>query len=146
MAIITSESRLALAGVAVMPIHAGAAILARTGLAFVFFLLTVLSHPASLTLTNVASHKNTGTGLKCGISCRAIKSPASVASERREQLERLSEFNAPILLFNTFSVHARLRSAVVGPREAQGSVGAGGAYAVEPVDVVHTGSPAHTRV
>lgn len=54
---ITSESRLALTDVFVMPIHAGAAVLARFGLAFVFFLLTVSSHPASLTLTNVALHK-----------------------------------------------------------------------------------------
>lgn len=57
-----------------------------------------------------------------------------------------SEFNVLILLSNAFSMHTGLRSAVVGPREAQGAVGAGRAYAVEPVDFVHAGSPTHTRV
>lgn len=35
---------------------------------------------------------------------------------------------------------------MVGPREAQRPVGAGRAQAVEPVDLVDAGSPAHTRV
>lgn len=51
-----------------------------------------------------------------------------------------------MLLFNTFSMHTRLTGAVVGPRQAQGAVGAGWAQAVEPIDLVHTGAPTHTWV
>lgn len=54
---ITSESRLALTGVAIMPVNTGATILAWTGLALILFLLTVLSHPASFTVTKVTLHK-----------------------------------------------------------------------------------------
>lgn len=52
----------------------------------------------------------------------------------------------PVLLLNTFSMHTWLRSTVVGPREAQRAVGAGWTQAVEPIDLVHAGSPAHTWV
>lgn len=101
----TSESRLTQAGVAIMSVHAGATMLARTGLALVPFLVTLLSHPAGFTLTTI-----------------------------------------PVLLFNTFSVFTGLKSTVVGPREAQGAVGAGRAQAEEPVDLVHAGPPTHTWV
>lgn len=88
-----------------MSVQTGATILTRTGLALILFLLTVLPHPASFTLTVI-----------------------------------------PVLLLNTFSMHARLRSTVVGPREAQRAVGAGWTQAVEPVELVHAGSPTHTWV
>lgn len=68
--IITSESRMALTGVAIVTIHTGAAVLAWTGLALILFLLTVLPHPASFTVTVEPLDKiKTCTGLKCGISC-----------------------------------------------------------------------------
>lgn len=51
-----------------------------------------------------------------------------------------------MLLFNTFSMHTRLRSTVVCPREAQRAMGAGWAQAVEPVDLIHARSSAHTWV
>lgn len=54
--------------------------------------------------------------------------------------------NIPVLLFNTISMHTRLRGTVVGPREAQRAVGAGWAQAVEPIDLVLAGSPTHTGV
>ena len=54
--------------------------------------------------------------------------------------------NIPVLLFDAFSMHTRLRSTVVGPGEAQRAMGGGRAQTVEPIDFVHTGSPAHTRV
>lgn len=101
----TSETRLALTRVAVMPVHTGATVLTRTELAFILFLLTLWSNPASFTLTAI-----------------------------------------PMLLFNTFSMHTRLRSTVVSPREAQRAVGAGRTQAVEPVDLVHAGSPTHAWV
>lgn len=65
--IITSESRLALAGVAIMSVHTDATILARTGLALILFLVAVLSHPASFTLTTVPLHKRKAS-VKCAIS------------------------------------------------------------------------------
>lgn len=54
--------------------------------------------------------------------------------------------NVPMLLFNTISMHTRLRSTVVGPREAKRAVGARWAQAVEAVDLVQAGSPTHTWV
>lgn len=69
ISVITSESRLALAGVAIMSVQTGATILARTGLALILFLLTVLSHPASFTLTAVPLHQgNASMSLECEIS------------------------------------------------------------------------------
>lgn len=50
------------------------------------------------------------------------------------------------LLFNALSVHTRMASTMVGPREAQRAVGAGWAQAVEPIDFVHTRPSAHARV
>lgn len=55
-------------------------------------------------------------------------------------------FNIPMLLFNALSVHTRLRSTMVSPREAQRAMCAGGAQAVEPIDLVHTGPSTHTWV
>lgn len=60
--------------------------------------------------------------------------------------EQQYKFIIPVLLFNAFSVHTRLRSTVVNPREAQRAMCAGWAHAVEPVDLVHTGSTTHTWV
>lgn len=54
--------------------------------------------------------------------------------------------NIPMLLFNTFSMHTRLRSTVVGPGEAQRAMGGGRAQTAEPIDFVLAGSPTHTRV
>lgn len=54
--VITSKSRLALTGVAIVSIQAGATVLARIGLALILLLLTVQSHPASFTLTDVTVH------------------------------------------------------------------------------------------
>lgn len=51
-----------------------------------------------------------------------------------------------MLLFNALSMHTRLRSTMVSPREAQRAMGAGWANAMKAVDLVHTGSPTHTRV
>lgn len=52
----------------------------------------------------------------------------------------------PLLLFNAFSVHARLRGTVVDPRQTQKTMSAGRAQAVEPIDFINAGSSTHTRV
>lgn len=55
-------------------------------------------------------------------------------------------FNLPVLLFNAFPMHARLSDTVVGPRQTQKTISAGWAQAVEPIDIINTGSSTHTRV
>lgn len=56
--ITTSESILALTSVAIMSVHTEATILARTRLALILFLVTVLPYPASLTLAMVPGQTN----------------------------------------------------------------------------------------
>lgn len=55
--LITFEAKLALTGVTIVSIHTGATILARTWLALILFVLTVLSHPAGITVTHVPLHR-----------------------------------------------------------------------------------------
>lgn len=69
-----------------------------------------------------------------------------IRSISEHKTEQQYEVNLPVLLFNTFSMHTRLRSTVVCPGEAQRAVGAGWAQAVEPVHLVHAGSPTHTWI
>lgn len=73
--ILTSESSLAHAGVAVVSIQTGAAVLARTGLALILLQLTVFPHPARCTLANVAVHsaRNFNDFLMTDLDCESCK-------------------------------------------------------------------------
>lgn len=60
--------------------------------------------------------------------------------------EEQCKFIIPMLLFDAFAMYTWMRSTVVCPRQAQRAVGAGWAQAVEPIDLIDTGSPTHTWV
>lgn len=133
----------ALAGVTVDFIYANALVLTGPRGTFIYVLLTVHTSEAKLALT--------------GVAVMSVHTLAPVLTRIRLALVLFlltvlpdpASFTLtaiPMLLFDTFAVHTRLRSTVVGPGEAQRSVGAGRAQAVEPVHLVHTGSPAHTWV
>lgn len=143
LTVFTCKLGATLAGVTVDSIYTNALVYTGPRCTFIYVLFTVHTFESRLALTGVAImlvHTGATILARTGLAfifflLAALSNPASFTLTM-----------VPVLLFNTFSMHTRLRSTVVGSREAQRAVGAGWAEAVELVHPVHAGSPAHTWV
>lgn len=143
LTVFTCEWRTTLADITVDSIYTNALVQTGPRCTFIYVLLTVYTSESRLTLAGVAIMAvDTGATILARVGLALILFLLTVLSHPASFTITM----IPVLLFNTFSMHTRLGSAVVGPREAQRAVGAGWAQTVEPVDLVHAGSPTHTRV
>lgn len=143
LTVFTCEWLTTSAVITVDSIYTNALVQTRLGCTFIDVPLTAHTYESRLALTGVAIMSvHTGATILARIGLAFILFLLTLLSHPAS----FTLTAIPVLLFNTFSVHTRLRSTVVGPREAQRAVGAGWTEAVEPVDLVLTGSPTHTWV
>lgn len=143
LTVFTCEWWATLASVAVDSIYTNAVIFTGSRCTFIYVLLTIHTSESRLALAHVVIMSvYTGATILAWTWLTLILFLFTVVSFPAS----LTLTTIPILLFNTFSVHTRLKSAVVSPRDAQKAVGVGRAQAVKPIDLVHTGSPTHTWV
>lgn len=132
-----------MAGITVDSIDTNALVLTGPGCTFIYVHLTVITSESRVAHAREAVMSvHTGAIVMARIWLALVLFLLTVFSHPASFTLTM----VPVLLFNTLSMRTGLRSAVVGPREAQGAVGAGGAQAVEPVDLVHAGPPTHTWV
>lgn len=143
LTVFTCEWWTTLAGVTVDSIHTNALVQTGPRCTFVYVLLTVHTSESQLALTGVAIMLvHTGAPILTWTWLAFILFLLTVLSYPAS----FTLTTVPVLLFNTFSVHTRLGSTVVSPREAQRAVGAGWTPAVKPVDFILAGSAAHAWV